>query len=262
MTSDADDVRRVLKGISGVVDVDNFMLIGAKCRDILHADFSCETPLRMTRDVDLAMAAQGLESFAWLKEHFSTKDRPWQEICVDGMRSDVVPFGAVENPPGEVSPVDGIRFNVSCFKEVFDSAEHRDFGDGLCIRVPSYPGFAALKLHAWFDRAPGGVYKDASDLALVLTWYESRQDLWDLFPDDDENFGVVAVMAAWVLGSEIAKTLGQEKTAELLQRFAQRQGPHLADKLFEGRGPSAPLQSRIEKVDALQDGLRQGLDCE
>ena len=96
----------------------------------------------------------------------------------------------------------------------------------------------------------------------MLTWYESRQDLWDLFPDDDENFGVVAVMAAWVLGSEIAKTLGQEKTAELLQRFAQRQGPHLADKLFEGRGPSAPLQSRIEKVDALQDGLRQGLDCE
>ncbi len=82
-----------------------------------------------------------------------------------------MPFGNIENPPGEVLSRKGHLLNVSGFKEVFEQAELYPLNDAIDIKLPTVPGLTALKLHAWLDRKENNI-KDASDLALILSWYE------------------------------------------------------------------------------------------
>lgn len=204
------------------VDRGSVMLIGARARDIHQLRYRGTPPVRTTDDVDLALAVSNWEPLAALRVTFPAPTGAWQKLQVGSLPVDVVPFGALENPPGEVSAGDGFLMNVAGFREAFELHELCTLSNGTTIKIPSVAGFAALKLYAWLDRHPEGKYKDAKDLALVLAWYEEDvETLYDEFDSiyDEDIIGEPDRMAARVLGSHVAALLGPNGAETLAERF-------------------------------------------
>ncbi len=217
-----DDLCYLFEKVKQYVDLDSVMLVGARARDIHQLKYRDTPPLRSTDDVDLALAVSSWQPLETLRESYPAPTDAWQKLQVGSLPVDVVPFGALENPPGEVSAEDGFQMNVAGFKEAFESCEFHTLSDGTTIKIPSVAGFTALKLHAWLDRHPDGKYKDAKDLALVLAWYE--EDFETLYNDFDNVYDEAVVgetdrMAARVLGFHAAELLGPDSTETLVERF-------------------------------------------
>lgn len=217
-----EDLCILFERIVQYVDIDSVMLVGARARDILQLRYRNAPPARTTNDVDLALAVSGWEPLQAMREAYPSPVDAWQKLQIESLPVDVVPFGGLENPPGEVSAGDGFLMNVAGFAEAFESCEIHTLSNGVGIKIPSVAGFAALKIHAWLDRHPRGKYKDAKDLALVLAWYED--DVETLFGEfdevyDDDIVGEPDRMAAKVLGSHVAELLGSDGTEILVDRF-------------------------------------------
>ncbi|MGP6174626.1 hypothetical protein [Corynebacterium sp. A21] len=198
-----------------------------------------------------------------MKDAFPSRAKEWQRIDVNGAPIDLVLFGEVENPPGEVSGDDSHVLNVAGFREVFGKAEDLPLTDEISVKLPSVPGFAGLKLHAWFDRWPAGKYKDASDLALILSWYEDDNDkLWDRYlalDNEEEYLGDTDGMAATLLGFDIGDVLGIHETPALLKRFESEPDIGLdrfAEWLLAPPEHEHPLDRRSLQVEALMHGLK------
>lgn len=238
------------------------MLVGARCRDIHQQKYRDRPAARTTDDIDFALAIETWGDFQALKKQFPPSVKVWQRIDVAGIPVDLVPFGEVEDPPGEVSGNDGHVLNVAGFRAVFSNAEELQLTDEISVKFPSVPGFAGLKLHAWLDRSPRGQYKDASDLALVLSWYEEDDDqLWDRYLEcrSDKHLGELDAMAAELLGIEIGGVLGTYETRALLERFENETTDGLerfAEELMAPTEHEHPLERRAFQVQALLDGLR------
>ena len=174
----ADDIIvAVVTQIAAHVSPENIMLVGAMSRDILHASYSNMPPARTTHDVDIALALDSWDTFNDLKKAFPKTGVGWQNISIGNIPVDVLPFGDIEAPPGTVMSPDGFALNTAGLRQVFENSMHHLLSNGKSIRIPTPAGLAALKLHAWLDRHPIGVYKDASDIALIMTWYEGESDM-------------------------------------------------------------------------------------
>ena len=169
---------------------------------------------------------------------------------------DVVPFGELEKPPGEIASADGHVLNVAGFQEAFDAREFHRLSNGLRIAIPSVAGLAALKLHAWLDRHPRGEFKDATDIALILAWYEEADSLWDRFDEiaDQSCIGETDRMAAAILGRQVRLVLGQAAAKELSERFDEETAEDLdlfAEKLVADGEQMHPFQRRRLQVSNL-----------
>lgn len=248
------------------VDLEAVMLIGAKCRDIHQLRYRDTLPARTTEDVDLALAVDGWKPFEALRELFPSKSNAWQKLTIGSLPVDVVPFGTVERPPGTVASGKGWEMNVAGFQEVFDAREFFSLSNGMKIGIPTVPGFAALKLHAWLDRHSGGVFKDATDLALVLAWYEAEDEfLWDNFDEveDEDLIGETDRMAAAVLGRKVRQLLGPSAAAFLADRFEEETNSELdrfAENLtVQGERP-LPFRRRRQQVSDLVGALTPAQD--
>lgn len=206
---DDEDIAYVVGELARVIDPETMMLVGARCRDVYQRHFRSTSAGRITHDIDFGVTIGSWERFRELKRRFSAPAAPWQEITIGGLRIDLIPFGEVESPPGEISHDGGFTLNVAGFGEVFASARTVDLPNGARVKIPTVPGFAALKLHAWCDRWPVGKYKDASDTALVLAWYEEDEALWDRYMANWTEFlGEPDLMSAYLLGVDVASVLG------------------------------------------------------
>lgn len=152
------------------------MLVGAVARHALHVAHGHTYPLRRTDDLDLALAVRGWDAF----ETLTSRLRPVRSSTstiryeIAGHRVDLVPFGKlVEQPDGVVTPVRrGEAMSVFGFQDVYAAAHEIVLAGGLRARVPTVPGYAALKLKAWADRSAAHEYKDAADLAVAMHWYQ------------------------------------------------------------------------------------------
>lgn len=237
------------------------MLVGARCRDIYQRKYRDRPASRTTYDIDFALAIENWGDFLTLQKEFPSSPRAWQRISVNGTPVDLVPFGEIENPPGEVSGDEGHVLNVAGFREVFGKAEDLLLADQISVKIPSVPGFAGLKLHAWLDRWRMGQYKDASDLALILSWYEGDDDkLWDRYLEwgSEDYLGQTDGMAAELLGIEIGQVLGSDESLALLKRFENETDDALerfAEQLVAPPEHAHPLDRRALQVKALIEGL-------
>jgi predicted nucleotidyltransferase len=100
----------------------------------------------------------------------------------EGIPTDVIPFGDVEEPPGMISHPPGKEMmNVHGVSDAYLWADELPLSEGLWIRIPRAEGYAVLKTHAWLDRSSSYNYKDGPDLALAVFWYS--QDLERLYED-------------------------------------------------------------------------------
>lgn len=256
-----EDLCSLFETIERYVDLDSVMLVGARARDIHQLKYRNAPPVRTTNDVDLALAVSGWGPLQAMRETYPSPIDEWQKLQIGSLPVDVVPFGGLENPPGKVPAGDGFLMNVAGLEEAFESCEIHTLSNGVRIKIPSVPGFAALKLHAWLDRHPEGKYKDAKDLALILAWYEG--DLETLFDEfdkvyDDDIVGEPDRMAAKVLGSHVAELLGSNGTEILVDRFREETEANLrkfADNLWVDGEWLHPFERRELQVHDLVSGL-------
>jgi predicted nucleotidyltransferase len=198
----------------------DFVLAGATARDILMWHLHDLKSTVATRDVDVAICAISWKFHDALVERLVQTQRfrrhPKQQQKLLFKRStdeyeselDIVPFGPIENPPGEIRwPPDGdIVMTVLGFQEAVDTAQPVGIGEGVVVPVVTLPAFVLLKLFAWMDRRLKK-NTDATDLLFVLRNYfdagnaeQTYANAMDLL--EAANFDV-AVAAAGLLGREV-----------------------------------------------------------
>jgi predicted nucleotidyltransferase len=161
-----------------------FVLAGATARDILMFHLHGLKSSVATRDVDIAVCVVTWEFHEALLDvlvhtrRFSRHPKQQQKLLFRrdgdtfGSELDIVPFGQIERPRGEIHwPPDGdIVMTVLGFQEAVDTAQQVDIGEGLVIPVVTLPAFVMLKLFAWMDRRLNK-NTDATDLLFVLRHY-------------------------------------------------------------------------------------------
>ncbi|RVU83639.1 hypothetical protein EOL70_15035 [Leucothrix sargassi] len=153
-----------------------FMVIGASARDIL-LDASQISPVRATRDVDLAIEIASWERFEELKAALINiaafkPDSAMQRLIFDNrLPIDLVPYGAIEtNAKISWPPDHAILMSVAGMRDVFDASITFELAENLSINVASASGILLLKLLAWESRKHS-TSKDAEDFYFLLPYY-------------------------------------------------------------------------------------------
>lgn len=178
-----DDIEVVVGEICHRVDVDpdRIMLVGAACRDILHSALGHDVLLRSTDDTDIGLALTDWSLFERIDSSYARLGDTGVRYLIGGMKVDVMPFGDVENPAGIVSPASRrAPMVVFGFDDVYEHALPLQLAAGLCIRLPTPAGYAALKMRAWIDRWSYLQDKDGKDLATAIYWYLESGAVADL----------------------------------------------------------------------------------
>ena len=244
-----------------------FVLAGATARDILMWHLHDIKAPVATRDVDVAVCAVSWEFHDVLIDLLLQTQRfrrhPKQQQKFLFKRSpddyeielDVVPFGQIEGPPGEIHwpPGGDIVMTVLGFQEAVDTAEPVDIGEDLVVPVVALSAFVLLKLFAWKDRR---LQKntDAGDILFVLRNYfqagniertfEQAQDLLEAVGSDP------VLAAAGLLGRDV-RNLASPETQAALQALLQ--APEDAERLradLEARAATL-LGGFVDDSDAL-----------
>lgn len=171
------EIEAVLQQVAGVMVAQgiSFFVVGALARDLLLEHVWHLPPQRATKDVDFGVRLADWQQFAALKnalcatKEFTTHAQPQRLYHRSGVTLDLVPFGAIESPPGSIRwpPTDDVRMTTLGFQEAYQCAVEVRFGGEHAIPVCAPDGLALLKLIAWDERRER---KDASDFG-VLTYY-------------------------------------------------------------------------------------------
>ena len=268
-----DLMRRVttrLLELAPTLRAQDVMLIGAGCRDLLQTALGHEEPLRATQDIDVALALADWQIFHELRNRLKPTDgtTDGMRFHVAGAPVDLVPFGTVESPAGVVTPHQGREgMSVWAFREVFEHSMELPLTDEIVVRLPSVPGYAALKLCAWLDRVPRFEYKDASDIASVLRWYSESDSVLERLYDFERDASILVangtdagVASAQLLGSDVVTVIGPERQLELEQRWPDRQQDALVRemKLPQALSWTSSPERRREILNGLERGLFSG----
>jgi predicted nucleotidyltransferase len=262
-----DPIARVVEAMreqAPEINSDEIMLVGAWCRDTLHAVLGHDFDTSATRDVDLALALSGWEIYERLADAFPRAGTSGVGFQITGLVVDLLPFGELENPTGSiVPPTRGEVISVWAFAEIFQDSSLLPLGPSLAIRCPTVPGYTAAKLAAWLDRSEWGEARDANDLALSVYWYAESKQIEGRLYDTPEGQQVLLAeeadvprAAARLLARDVSAMVGPDRLNELIQRW-----PGDFDMLVRNftlkTGPQWLTQEdrRREVVDALTRGL-------
>lgn len=241
------------------------MLVGAHCRDILHASQGHGFGLVATEDVDFGIALTNWTAFDNLAANLESVGDTGIRFMVGGVPIDLMPFGNIERPPGVVTPQERDEsMSVWAFQEAFDRADVLVLPTAGRIRIPTIPGYVALKLAAWLDRSAWGKYKDAGDLAAAMHWYCESNDVADWLYEDEAGIGILvqyevdpARAALHRLGSEVLGLVGIERHNELAARWPGERGDLLPGQLdlpYASGWPST-VSERLQRLNAFERGL-------
>lgn len=241
------------------------MLVGAQCRDVLHARQGHAFSLRATDDVDIGIALADWDAYGDLTSRLTRSGHTGIQFEVAGVRTDLLPFGEIERPAGTVTPEPRTEpLSVWAFREVFDGADTLALPTAGSIRIPTVAGYVALKLAAWLDRSPDGQYKDAGDLAAAMHWYAESEAVVERLYTDEAGQGVLlgyevdtARGTAHLLGLDVSELIGPSRSAELRARWPGERGDLLPAEMSLPTGASWPTSRalRLERVRAFEDGL-------
>jgi predicted nucleotidyltransferase len=243
----------------------DIMIVGASCRDILQSALDHDFDLRATGDIDLGLAVANWAAYDELIQALPVAGKTGIRYQVAGVPADLMPFGAVEDPPGMVTPAARREpMSVWGFAEVFEAALPFVLPGAGAVRIPTVAGYAALKLVAWLDRSAYGEYKDASDLATAVYWYAKSPEVETRLYDTDAGQDVLlreeaddSAAAAHVLGMDIVEVIGAVRATELAGRWPESRHDLLYPSMTVTNAPDWTRSSdrRRELVRALERGL-------
>ena len=246
------------------LSADRVMLVGAWCRDVFQVALGHDFRTRATRDVDLALALSGWETYETLAATFPRVGNTGIRFEIGSQIVDLLPFGDLEDPKGIVRPpTRDETMSVWAFEKIFSRSLPLDLTSAVTIRIPTIAGYAAAKLAAWLDRSQWGEPKDANDLALVAYWYSESPGVADRLYDTPDGQRVLvdegvdlACAAARLLGWDVADAVGSERLGELLERWPGDL-EMLVRNFTLSTGPRWMEQDRRRRdvIDALTRGL-------
>jgi predicted nucleotidyltransferase len=254
-----------------LVDPERLLLVGARCRDLLHRQLGNGNPTRRTDDIDIGIAVESLDQYNDIIRTLKPSGRTGARFEIGGLPVDIMPFGSIEDPRGTVT-LDSRHpsFSVAGFTSVWASAQTFDLGSGAAIRVPRVAGYAVLKAHAFADRSARYETKDAEDLAIVLTWYRKSNTVGKFVYDSELGNEVLELTdfdpdaaSAYLLGIDMLQSLsGLDQDAlrsawrscqdDLLLRRYQLHSPNLDAALSVSslrkalESPTCPGESTYE----------------
>lgn len=241
------------------------MIVGAQARDILHGALGHEGSTRTTSDVDVAIAVRNWSAYNRVVDGRVPVGDNGVRYRIAGVPVDVIPFGAVEEPPGRASPrsrPDGL--DVRGHDEAFRSSPGLPLPSGLEVRLPAPHGFVALKMYAWLDRSQPGRddYRDAYDLGLACSWYASSAEVADLLYGDAidvllANDLDLDTASVGVLSRDVAALVGTTTAAALALEWREQRPEILRRQLVASATSALVLtQDRAARVvKALGSGL-------
>lgn len=244
---------------------DAIMLVGARCRDVLHSALGHDEGLALTSDIDLGLGLAHLDEYEAIVQTLDVSGSTGIRYLLAGVPTDLMPFGGVENPVGTVVPSSRReQVSVWAFREVFTGSIPLLLADGYTIRIPTVEGYTALKLAAWLDRRAYGEYKDARDLAVCVHWYaesevaQSRLYETPAGVDTLLRFEMdVRRSAAYLLGADVAKQIGSVRVSELIARWPGESSIDLVPEFkIDAAVGSWPgdMDQRRAILDALESG--------
>jgi predicted nucleotidyltransferase len=206
-----------------------FFVAGAAARDlVLEHGFGMKSR-RATRDVDLACSIPDWGAFARFHDAlirtgaFTPVPAVAHRLTYRGgaLTLDVVPFGGVEKPPGEIAwpPDFATRMGVTGFGDVHDHCIPVTVSPGVMVKVVSLPGFAVLKLVAWSERN-NETTRDGADIGFLCRHYGPVCTYTRLTGDDYNVLGVeeydVARAGVRLLGRDMAALMRPATRARVL----------------------------------------------
>jgi predicted nucleotidyltransferase len=171
-----------------------FLVVGAAARDLAIHALQRTTPVRATKDVDIAVAVEGTAQFEELAHHLRRKGKALHRFEVLGVDVDVVPFGGIEDRR-TVLFSDDHELDVNGLREARRTAVRVRMPHGTEVQVASAPAQSALKILAWRDRHDGNS-KDGQDLGIILNALSEDPFVDEVWEDDDAlaatDFDIVA----------------------------------------------------------------------
>lgn len=209
----------------------DILLVGAACRDVLHAALGHSFPARATTDVDLGIAVSDWKVSERIEALFARIGSNGIRYRIAGVAVDIMPFGDVENPEGISRPgARGEDLVVFGFRDVYDRAIPLKLPNGQTIRLPQPAGYAALKMRSSIDRAEFyGHDKNAEDLALAAFWYQNAPEIQDRLYNTDAGFGILSELemdtdlaAVRLLGMDAAAQLSPANRDDLIRRWGDQ----------------------------------------
>ncbi|MBO9625332.1 MAG: hypothetical protein J7484_03035 [Microbacterium sp.] len=250
------------------IEPERIMLVGAECRDVLHAALGHDFAVGATDDTDIGIALPEWSTYEHISATFPHLGDTGVRFAIGGVKVDVMPFGAVENPDGVVSPrARGESLSVFGFDDVFARALPLPLPSGHVIRIPTVAGYAALKLRAWIDRSAYGQTKDGKDLATVLFWYFEDPSVTERLYGSDDALALLEKLdwdqdlgAARLLGADIRDQLTAVNATDLRTRWASTDVRLLARYLSLPASTrwTADSRRRLDLIAAMVDGLSLG----
>jgi predicted nucleotidyltransferase len=263
----ARPVVAVVCAVLGVVDTlrpGQLMVVGAQCRDIWHRSLGHLFPTTATHDLDLALGLSSWDAFTRVAKAFPAGGDTGIRFRIADVTVDLIPFGEIERPPGEVTPpTRADRVSVWAFEEIFRRSVHLALPGIEGVRIATVPGYAAAKLGAWLDRSEFFETKDAADLALTLHWYAEHPTVRDWLYDTDAGVDLlvseamdVALSGARLLGRDVVAVLGPDRRHELLDRWPGDANALVRALVVRGNGrPPEDLRRRAALLAAFTRGL-------
>lgn len=211
-----------------------FVLAGAKARDLL-VTYAHNIPIdRVTEDVDLAFSVAGWDEFLSLRQallasgKFTEQGRMPHRIQHRGIgaaRIDLIPFAGVEDAKRQIAwPPDGAMvMNVIGFREAYSAAIRVALPEAEWINVVPLYALVLLKLAAWCDRRLTTPGKDAQDIRLFFKRYLEAGNQERLSAEashllDKPDFDFEAA-SAWLLGRDAGSLLRAPATGDAARFF-------------------------------------------
>lgn len=278
ISADNEDIQKIAPVLANLREAcDNlgvdFFVIGAVARDIHLRHLNGIDVPRRTRDVDVAVAVDGWESYKTLQRqlitnHNFTHEGPKQRVrSSEGVQVDLIPFGGIADPDGQIRfpPDERPEMTVLGIEETHRTTVSIRCGD-VSVEVASLPALGLLKLIAW-DERPRERIHDAQDLCFILRQYydveidtivEKHADLFDA-----ENFRR-PLASARAYGREISALLRgsvalRNRVMHILDReTADVHQSSLADAM-NAAGCHPEYDLRFECIGALFEGIKEGI---
>jgi len=224
-------------------------IIGATARDLIFEYVYDAKIKRATEDIDFGVAVGSWADYERLKMALIATDRFkddkkneqriwWKERGAE-MKIDLVPFGNLESPAGQIAfpPKGDFVMSTVGFAEAFENSWFLELNKELTVRIASLAGLALLKFVAYSDR-PNARRRDIQDIWFIAKNYLEAGNEGRLF---DENAGDIDLLdddfnyetcGARLLGRDITqllnaetkkiigKTLAEESDGGILQTIA------------------------------------------
>ncbi len=249
-----------------------FMIIGAKARDIISEQSGLPLSARKTSDVDFGILIDNWNTLEALRKSFeadksikesSSKDNKIR-YYFNETPFDLLPFGGVEKD-GKVSwpPFYDTIMTVIGHQEALDYASDIEIGTRR-IKVVTPEMLVALKIVSWEENPAR--QRDADDINYIISNYEridpdTDDYIWDNHEDLPEKFDHdMSLAAIALLGIRIKNYASNEHTELIIKVLSNTE---IREKLVRAMlasrlGPSddGELKLASAKLQALSSGVQ------